>query len=973
MFKKSIHAILILAIACSLIAASRASEPSSPLQPREAISHMKVRPGLKVQLVAAEPQVVDPVAVRFDARGRMWVVEMRDYPTGPAAGEQPQSRIRILEDADGDGFFEKASTFASGLTFPTGLQPWKGGVIVTLAGAVVYMKDTTGDGKADLQQTWYEGFTQDNTQLRANHPRLGLDRQIYVANGLRGGEVHNPRKAGSRKINLRGGDFRFDPHTFEYAADSGAGQFGLTFDNFGNRFVCSNRNPLKHMVLTSDMLRDTTAAIAATGHDVAAAGAASKLFPISNAWTTSTLHANQFTAACGVHIYNGSAIPELNDVGFTCDPTGNLVHGERLHPHGATFRAEPLRQGVEFLASTDTWFRPVNLTTGPDGALYVVDMYRAVIEHPRWMPAELKTRRDLLDGNTKGRIYRVVPAEDAATQKSHPVAMDTKTSQQLVRLLSHRNSWQRNTAARLLLERQDESANASLRKLARSASPATARVWALSLLMGSGSLSTGDLLAALGDADPRIREQAIRVAAKHFRGEQQLRQKLVQMHDDPDARVRFQLAFALAPVENEAELASLTHIAERGAGDPWTRRAVIVAAGKKVNQLATELLTQLTVDTPNPQEEQLLLETTSLAAKDQTAARQLMADSLTSTKISTRLKMQLVLAICKNARWQANDIATVQRLDAGAVREFKNLTEAANKQSTNAAADSEARLLAIELLGFTGETEKLLQLAGPGAAPQIRIQAINALARQHDLKPWKQLLPTSGEMSPAVRTALMNSVLQRSERIALLLDEIEAGRMRSSSVDRTAASRLLKHPDEKIRTRARTLLASAVASDRVKALAKYQSALQMTGHATKGKAVFTKNCATCHRIGETGVDVAPDIADSRTKTPAQLLGDILQPNRAIDAAYIGYTVVLQDGSVLSGVITDETAAAITLKQPGGKSQVIARADIEQLVSSGASLMPDGLEKEIDLQQMADLLKFIKHWRYEAESIPLQQP
>jgi len=958
---------------CLLVASAvSAAAPQSPLKPRAAIGSMQVAPGLKVELAAAEPAVVDPVAVRFDATGRMWVVEMRDYPDGPAPGKPPQSRIRVLEDRNGDGVFETGVTFASGLVFPTGLQPWKGGAIVTLAGAVVYMKDTTGDGKCDHREVWYKGFAEDNTQLRANHPRLGLDLNVYIANGLRGGAVHNPREAGSAKLNLRGGDFRFNPHTFKYSMDSGAGQFGLTFDDFGNRFVCSNRNPLKHVVLTSDMLRNTKAAIAITGHDVAAAGASSRLYPVSRAWTTSTLHANQFTAACGVQLYRGSAMPSLTGVGMTCDPTGNLVHAERLKPMGATFSGTPLRKGVEFLASTDTWFRPVNLTTGPDGSLYVVDMYRAVIEHPQWMPAELRTRRDLLDGANRGRIYRVTAAAPQKPGAAYPHNLRQLKSGELVDLLSHPNSWQRDTAARLLFERQDQTTVAALRNLAKSSMPAAGRAWAISLLNATGDLTAADVQTALADTHPRIREQAVKTAAAAFRTDKTLRQRIAALHADSDARVRFNAAFALAPVENDEELAAVVRIAMRGASDEWTRRAVIVACGSRRPELAAKLLQQLAASkTLTAGDRDLLLQVAAPAANDRNLAVQMLETTLAAGAFPDVLKMQAAVEIIRTGLRQLKPDAVMQLLSPAAAKSFQSLLRHAHKEAGNAQAPTVERFTAIDMLAMAGSNAVLLELATTAAEPAVRLHAIAALARQADIAPWKTLLTGAAELSPAVRTAVINAVLQRRERISLLLDEIQAGRIRPAGIDRGAASRLLKYPDTKIRDRARQLLASAVPADRVKVLAAYQPALRLAGDAARGKIVFQKNCSNCHRIGATGVDVAPDIADSRTKSPAQLLGDILQPNRAIDAAYTGYTLVLEDGSVLNGVLADETSAAVTLKQPGGKQQVIARQDIEELRSSGASLMPDGLEKDINQQQMADLLKFIKHWRYLEEGIRLK--
>lgn len=277
----------------------------------------------------------------------------------------------------------------------------------------------------------------------------------------------------------------------------------------------------------------------------------------------------------------------------------------------------------------------------------------------------------------------------------------------------------------------------------------------------------------------------------------------------------------------------------------------------------------------------------------------------------------------------------------------------------------------IQLLGYLPESADLLAaIATREDTDELRLAAVAALARHGLVPPWRAIISNLSSESPSLRLAILDGILQRPDRIALLLDAIEAGDIRPAEIDRARTDRLLKHSDAKIRARAAKIFGSATPADRQKALAEYQSVLGMKADSLRGRKVFEKNCATCHKIGDTGVNVAPDISDSRTKTPEQILGDIILPNRAIDSNYIAWNVLLTDGSSASGVLSAETSTSITLRQPEGKTLVVSRSDIEQLKSSGLSLMPEGLEKNIPQQEMADLISFIKNWRYLDGRTPL---
>lgn len=942
------------------------------LEPADALASLSLPEGLTVELVAAEPEVIDPVAIRFDGQGRMWVVEMRDYPHGPAEGEKPASRIRVLEDRDHDGRYETSRVFADELLFATGLQPWKDGVIVTLAGRVAYLKDTDGDGRADHEETWFVGFAEENSQLRANHPTLALDNQIYIANGLRGGEVRDTRQPASEPVSIRSNDFRFDPRGSRYEAISGFGQFGLTFDAFGRRFECSNRNPLRHIVLEDRYIRANPAIpIPDTGWDVAAWGEDSKLYPLTRAWTTSTLHANQFTAACGVHIYRDSLLPAMfQGAAFTCDPTGNLVHCEVMRPAGATFQSQPFADGVEFLASTDEWFRPVNLELGPEGALYIVDMYRAVIEHPQFMPDELKQRKDLRYGTDRGRIYRIRPAN--ATEHQPPPELDRLSNGELVERLSSDRAWDRETAHRLLLEREAGEVADALRSLATGSPAVLARQHAWWILAGLDQLTPADVQRALADDAAAIREHAC-VLAERWLGDESagLRTLVVALADDPDPRVRFQAALSLGPVRGDtSEVTALARIASGAAADVWTRRAVALSSGSAAPEVALATLDALAGNSAEPESSlapdrsALVEELFGAAALVREPAPQLLQQTLARAAHPVLRQAALRGLLRGWTRQRANIDQLVEQLGAEHAERWQSLLAAADRDVLNEQLELSQRVAALELLSLGRQTQRIIDLATrEDVQPALRSAAISRLPGDTPSAAWQELFGQYPAAAPALRSAIVSAALNHIPACEVLLEKIEAGDIKPQELGRVEANRLLQHGHAAIKQRAAELFAAATPQERQQVLARYQQALQLSADPLRGREVFAKNCATCHRIGSLGVDVAPDIADSRTKTPAQLLTDILQPNQAIDGNYIAFALQTVDGRTFSGILTGETASGVTLKIPEGQSLTLQRDEIDILRSTGVSLMPEGLEQNVSIQQMADLISFIKNWRY----------
>jgi putative membrane-bound dehydrogenase-like protein len=485
-----------------------------PKAPAESRATMRVRDGFTVTLAAAEPLVMDPVFIDWDERGRMWVAEMGDYPFAEGEATRDGSvtwrdgvpgegadrplragRVRILEDADGDGRYESATLFLDGLRHVTGLACWKGGVFIANIPDIFYAKDDDGDGRCDRREPWFTGFTAGNPQHLVNGFCWGLDGWLHGANGDSGGQIECLR-TGSR-VALGRSDFRFDPRTGDFRLETGCTQCGKWRDDFGNWFGNNNANPGWHYWLPmSHLERHPELVVASVRADLTPDR---RVFPVgppvrrlNQISATDTL-----TSGCNPLPYRDEAFgDEGRDVMFICEPANNLVLRRVLDYSGDTIvaRRHPADAGREFLASDDRWFRPVMARTGPDGAVYVVDMYRLVLEHPEWVPAEMARRMQLRGGETMGRIWRIAPA-----------GLPTRAA---AVSLASANGWARDTAQRLAIEAGRLDDEAAVRSLADAAA-GPVRVQALFTLHALGLLPREDLLAALGPLWPRVRGAAL--------------------------------------------------------------------------------------------------------------------------------------------------------------------------------------------------------------------------------------------------------------------------------------------------------------------------------------------------------------------------------------------------------------------------------------------------------------------------------
>ncbi|MGV3662528.1 MAG: PVC-type heme-binding CxxCH protein [Prosthecobacter sp.] len=383
---------------------------AKPMSPEESLKQIQLDGPYEAQLVAAEPLVLDPVECTWDAQGRMYVADMRDYPLGPPnAGDPWLSRIQLLSDENGDGRMDKAVTFADHVDHVQGLLPYDGGLIATTRTQILFLKDTDGDSKADVIKPLIKGFNPRHSQLQVSAPRWGLDGCVYFNNGLDAKEIY-PADAPKTVIGVPGANFKWDPKTGEISPVGGKGQYGGAFDDWGHHFYCSNRNPVMFTVMPwAAMLRNPHAGITQNYEDIATPGAETRVFPLKITHTTADAHAGTNTACSGLGVYRGHLMPELKNNVFVPDPTGQLVTRYKVEPNGASLKATRVGERTEFFRSADEWSRPVNFTTGPDGAIYVCDIYRRWIDHARFFPEEFVKTHDMRQGENHGRIWRIVP------------------------------------------------------------------------------------------------------------------------------------------------------------------------------------------------------------------------------------------------------------------------------------------------------------------------------------------------------------------------------------------------------------------------------------------------------------------------------------------------------------------------------------------------------------------------------------
>lgn len=953
----------------------------APLSPKEAMGSFQVVPGFQMDQVAAEPLVEDPVAVCFDENGRLFVVEMRDYSEDDKAN---LGLVRLLEDEDGDGHFDKSTIFAEGLSWPTAIHCYDGGVFVAAAPDVFYLKDTDGDGEADVRTLVYTGFQRSNVQGLVNSLHWGLDNRLHGATSSSGADIVTLRDGkpvpDEKPLALRGRDFAFDPKTLAMEATSGGAQHGMSFNEWGDKFVCSNSDHLQ-MVLYEDRYLSRNPYYAAPGPriSIAADGPQADVYRASpvEPWRIVRTRlrakgivpgivegggrpAGYFTGATGSTIYTGNAWPrEFYGWAFVGDVGSNLVHRKRLEPHGVGFIGRRVDEKKEFVASTDIWFRPVQFANAPDGALYILDMYREVIEHPASLPPVIKRHLDLTSGRDKGRLYRVIP--EGFRQPHLPRLGEAKTAE-LVATLAHPNGWHRETASRLLYERADRGAIPLLEKLIAESSVPEGRMWALYVLDGLQGLNPATILRALGDVHPRVREHAVRLSERFVRESPEVRERLFQLVSDDALRVRYQLAFTLGDTDDPRRVTALATIVRHDGEQAPFRTAVFSSLGTGAGSLLSDLaadgnfrksaggrdwirgLAAQIGKQQRPDDVAAVLSVLRTLPMDDRGTMQAIVQGI-AAKQGTELEKQLAAAT------------------GGKADEFlQELLTASAATAANSEAETKSRIEAVSRLRlgkFEDREELFSRLLEPSQPPELQTAVLTTLSALDSPGVAELLLQRWTQMSPRLRTMAADVLFIRQPWMEKLLDATEQGIIAPADLEPSRIKLLTEHRDERIRVRAQKAFAKNQLGSRDDVIQAYQDVLNLGGEPQRGREVFRKICAACHVLEGQGFAIGPNLAAMQNRGPDSILTNVLSPNREVNPQYLNYLVITADGRTLTGMIAAETATSVTLKRAENATDTVLRIDIEEMKSTGLSLMPEGLEKQIDKQAMADVIAYLK--------------
>ena len=965
----------VASIASFIILVSCNSEPQAP-------TGFKIEAGFNLQLVAQEPLIKDPVDFEFNENGEALVLEMPGYPF-----EDKQSRIVLLNDKNKDGVYDDRSVFADNLQLASSFLPYKKGVLVAAPPYLLYVKDLDGDKKADAIDTLMAGFSTGNLQHNYNGLTYGLDNWIYAANGGNDGEPYWWNDS-TRRMNLRGQDFRFnlETKTLERLGESSGG-FGLGMDEWGRLFETHNLTHISHPVFPDRYLKDKRILQERTLENISDhdENGLARIYPVGEQ-ESRVNHPEQsgyFSGSCGIMYYGGGALgEEYTQTVWVADVVLNLIHVDKLSASGSSFQASRMLEKREFLASTDRSFRPVNMTVGPEGAMYVVDMYRKVIEHPEWIPDEIEKTLDLEAGKDKGRIYKITRA---GVKNSIDISQ-LKSTAGLISSLQHSNQWVRKTAHRLLMAAELEESNFATLAQLLSSENEWSRLHAMWILSVKGKLSASQLLLLLADRSSGVRENALVVAEKIINADNDVLNRCKDLLNDPDKRVRMQAALTLSTLDakifkkHKDDLVKLLADAANTELDDWTVAAISLAAQQSAAELFSHLVSNNIVNLR-------LLSSLALVCSNSEPDMKVILESLSSSTINSETSGEVIHQLTQgNVDFPGNTMvhyiqamektedknllpelaALRNRLQLSPSPQFLKYSRKALQQVLNHSLPDSLRLqqmALMELLPYKEKAEVLYQCLQNTEPLKLQEDALRQLSQFREPEIGWRVVKLWKELGPHTRRYASDLLLYIETNHNALLTGLEQGTINIGEMNFDLERRrtLLWWTDnEDTKKRAEKLFSDAGVTNRKDAIEKMKPALLLNGSAMNGEKVFESICSNCHVYGLKGKEVGPVLTEINRKSKESNLHDILDPNAAVDTKYINHRLVTSSGELHMGIVEAETDQYITLKKIGGEKVTVAKSEIKTFTSMGTSLMMEGLENSMTHQNMADLLAFLQN-------------
>ena len=983
-----------------------------PLPAEESIKHFITPVGFAVELFAADPEIGKPLAMNWDDRGRLWLCETLDYPNELQEPTKGRDRIRICEDTNGDGKADKFTIFAEQLSIPTAIAFYRGGAIVQDGRETVYLKDTDGDNKADIRKVLITGWALGDTHGGVSNFQYGLDNWYYAMQGYNnskpvfddGKKTGESFRMGFFRFRLEGENNSAAVKDVEFLRSTNNNTWGLGLSEEGLIFgSTANGNPSEFLPIPNRYYENVRGWSSSVLNGIADRN---KIEPLSDKVRQVDWHGG-FTAAAGHALYTARSWPKeyWNRTAFVCEPTGKLVSTFVLRPDGAGFRSN---NPWNILASDDEWSAPIMAEVGPDGQLWVIDWYNIIVQHNP-TPVGYKTGKgnayeiDLRD-KKHGRIYRVVwKGEDA--QPIIPPNPDLATVEGQLDALKTGNMLWRKHAQRLMVENNADVLQQLIVTIQDHATDEIGQnaevVHALWTLHGRGALNGSNpdankaLLIALDHPSASVRRNVLAVLSRtEAFSKTLLKSGALRVRD---AQVRLAAALALAEMPPSAEAADAIRVAfaSAPAEDRWLNDALIAAAARHDAQFLQLVAKNSGAKLPSPPGHALMIvsehfarsapadsvgsiiELLASAEPKQAAAPATEAILTGLTKgwpkgkpatlsaSSEQALVKLVTTAPPNARGALVTLAGrwgTKVLDAH-IGEITNGFRGA--VADEKAKDSDRINAARQLVGFLksdAETAaSLAKLITPRTSAELANGLVEAIGLSESPAAGDTLIASWPTLTPTVRQSALRGLLARGDWTKSLIAAFEAGTIELSDLSLEQKQALAGHPDKELAARVKPLLAKGGGlpnPDRQKVINELMPTIEKTGDVANGKAVFKKTCAKCHTHSGEGTKIGPDLTGMAVHPKHELVIHILDPSRSVEGNFRIYTVQTDDGKVFNGLLSSESKTAIELIDVEAKKHTILRENIEELISSKKSLMPEGVEKLHTPTELRDLLEFL---------------